>query len=120
MYSKPTCRHQYLHPLSCHPSHVTNNLATAVISQIRGNCSDNVDNDRIFKSTIIQYKAYLLKSGHSEELVDKQFISYALKVKRKKPLEKKTRDKSDGIVKYQMVIDFGPTFPDIKKAFRTF
>ena len=66
------------------------------------------------------YKAYLLKSGHSEELVDKQFISYALKVKRKKLLEKKTREKSDGMVKYQMVTDFEPTFPDIKKAFRQF
>ena len=91
-----------------------------MISWIRRNCSDNVGNDMIFKSTMIQYKAYLLKSGHSEELVDKQFISYALKVKRRNLLEKKTRKKSDGIVKYQMVTDFEPTFPDIKKAFRKF
>ena len=69
---------------------------------------------------MIQCKAYLLKSGHSEELVDKQFISYAFKVKRKKLLEKKTREKNDGIVKYQMVTDFEPAFPDIKKAFRKF
>ena len=97
--------HQCLHPLSCHLSHVTNNLPTVMISQIWKNCSDNVDNGRIFKSTMIQHKAYLFKkSGHSEELVDKQFISCALRVKRKKLLEKK-REKSDGIVKYQMVTD---------------
>ena len=120
MYSKPTDMHQYLHPLSCHTLHVTNNLPTAVISWIQRNCSDNVDNDRIFTSTMIQYKAHLLKPGHSEKLVDKQFINYALKVNRKKLLEKKTREKSYGIVKYQMVTDFEPTFPDIRKAFRKF
>ena len=43
IYSKPSDTHQYLHPLSCHPSHVTNNLPTAVVSRIRWNCSDNVD-----------------------------------------------------------------------------
>ena len=63
MYSKSTDTHQYLHPSSCHSPHITKNLPTSVVSRIRRNCSDRVENDEIFKNTMVQYKSYLLKSA---------------------------------------------------------
>ena len=70
MYSKSTDMHQYLHPSSCHASHIANNLPTSVITRIRRNCFDRVENDGSFKNTMVKYKCYLLKSGYSEELID--------------------------------------------------
>ena len=90
MYSKSNDTHQYLHPSSCHASHIANNLPTSVVTRIRKNCSDRVENDGIFK----EYKRYLLKSGYSEELIDEKFINFAVKVKRKEVLEKKKRKKN--------------------------
>ena len=50
MYSKDTGTHQYLNPSSCHSSHITKNLPTSVINRIRRNCSDRIDDDKIFKT----------------------------------------------------------------------
>ena len=72
MYSKDTDTHQYFNPSSCHSPHITKNLPTSVINRIRRNCSDRIDDDKIFKDTMIDYKAYLMKSGYEEELVDEK------------------------------------------------
>ena len=79
MYSKSTDTHQFLHPSSFHASHVVNNLPTSVIIRIRRNCSDRVENDGIFKDTVVEYKRYLLKSGYSEELIDENLLILQLK-----------------------------------------
>ena len=67
MYSKPTYTHQYLHPMSCHCPHITKNMPSSVISRIRRNCSDNVKDDKIFKDTLTESEAYLMKSRYEEE-----------------------------------------------------
>ena len=36
-------------------------------NRIRRNCSDNVINDVTYKKRLTEYKAYLMKSGHSEK-----------------------------------------------------
>ena len=121
MYSKDTDTHQYLNPSSCHSLHITKNLPTSVINRIRRNCSDRIDDDKIFKDTMIDYKAYLMKSGYEEELVDEKFSSHVVTTKRKDLLGNKKRKKQrNEITKYRMVTDYEPTFPDIRKAFRKF
>ena len=74
MYSKDTDTHQYLSPKSCHPDHIAENMPTTVVHRCRTNCSDKVKDDSIFKETLVEYKTYLLKSGYSEENINKKFI----------------------------------------------
>ena len=120
MYSKDTDTHQYLHPSSCHSPHIAKNLPTSIINRIRRNCSNKVDNDEIFKETMIEYKAYMLKSGYDEELIDDRFITHAIKTKRKDLLQNRKRKKQRKVEKYRMVTNYEPTFPDIRKAFSKF
>ena len=81
MYSKNTDTHQYLHPSSCHSHHIAKNLPMSIINRIRRSCSDKVDNDEIFRETMIEYKAYMLKLGYDEELIDDHFLTHAIKTK---------------------------------------
>ena len=108
---------QYLHPTSCHSPHITKNLRSSVISRIRRNCSDNVKDDQIFKDTLIEYKAYLMKSGYEEEHIDKIFVPFAVRKKRsdllRPPGERINKERSKQIRKYRMVVDCEPTFRDI-------
>ena len=120
MYSKDTDTHQYLHPSSCHSPHIAKDLPTSIINRIRRNCSDKVDNDEIFKETMIEYKAYMLKSGYDEELIDDCFITHAIETKRKDLLQNRKRKKPRKVEKYRMVTNYEPTFPDIRKGFSKF
>ena len=95
MYSKDTDTHQYLNPSSCHSPRITKNLPTSVINRIRRNCSDRIDDDKIFKDTMIDYKAYLMKSGYEEELVDEIFSSHVVTTKGKIYLETKRRKNNE-------------------------
>ena len=66
-----------------------------------------------------------MKSGYKEVHIDQKFMPFAVKKKRNKILRPSTDDnnrKSDHreIKKYRMVIDYEPTFPDIRVAFRKF
>ena len=53
MYSKDTDTQWYLSPNPCHPKHVTNNIPTTVVTRCRMNCSDRIENDKLFKDTFI-------------------------------------------------------------------
>ena len=105
MYSKKTDTHQYLSPKSCHPKHIAENIPVMVANRCRANYSDSVKDDQLFKDALIQYEAFLLKSGYDEDLIDKKFINYAIKNKRKNILkrnhERKGRKKE--IRKYRFV-----------------
>ena len=67
MFSKKTDTHQNLSPNSCHPNHITKSIPITVAHRCRTNCSDRVKDDKLFKDALIQYKAYLLKSGYLEK-----------------------------------------------------
>ena len=82
MYSKDTDAHRYLSPESRHPIRVMKNILTTVANQCRTNCSDKVEGDNIFKETLVEYKAYLLKSGYDEQNINEKFINLAMKRKR--------------------------------------
>ena len=119
MYSKDTDTYQYLSPKSCHPDHIAENIPTTVVHRCRTNCSDKVEDDGIFKETLGECKAYLLKSGYPEENNNKKFIDFAMKKKRSKILKNEDKNKRKrSINKYRFVTDYEPSFPDIRKAFK--
>ena len=121
MYSKDTDTHQYLSPKSCHPVHITKNILTTVAYRCKANCSDKIKNDVMFKEALIEYKAYLIKSGYDEKNVDKKLINFAVRYKRKNILENKIKKKRKSpMKKYHFVTNFEPTFPDIKTGLKKF
>ena len=113
MYSKDTDTHEYLPPNSCHPKHVTNNILTAIVTRCHMKCSDSIENVKLFNDTFIYYKAYLMKSGYKEAVMNKKFINFAIKKKRK------SKNKQS-LQKYRFVTNFETSFPDIAKGFRKF
>ena len=70
----------------------------------------------------MQYKAYLLKSGFNEEDINRKFIDFTIKKKRKKVLQNDCNKdkKKPPMRKYRFTTDFEPSFPDIRKAFTKF
>ena len=68
----------------------------------------------MFKEDLIEYKAYLIKSGYDEKHMDKKLINFAVRYKRKNILENKIKKKRKSpMKKYHFVTNFEPTFPDI-------
>ena len=94
-------------------------IPTTVAYHCSANCSDKIKNDVMFKEALIEYKAYLIKSGYDEENVDKKLINFAVGYKRKGILENKIKKKRKSpMKKYCFVTKYGPTFPDIKTGFK--
>ena len=118
VYSKSTDTHQYLNPTSCHPKNQVDNIPIGVAERLRRNCSDNVDNDATFKSRLVEYKAYLMKSGHSSDNIDKLFCQKSL-VKRSETLKRKDKIQPRKEKRY-FVTEFEPSFPDIKAVWRKY
>ena len=67
-------------------------MSNGVANRIRENCSDNVINDITYRTRLIEYKAYFMKSGHSEKDRDKAFCKKAT-IPRRKALKKKSNRK---------------------------
>ena len=119
IYSKETDSHEYLNPNSAHPLSVTKNNPYSVALRVRRNCSDRDVDDNLSVNNLIQYKAYLMHSGHDEEAIDKQVIKVA-KMKRKETLESKPwknrfRPKQR---KYNFVTTWDPMFQILVKPLR--
>ena len=110
MYSKKTDTHQYLNPNSCHPKNQTKSMPIGVADRIRCNCSDNVVNDVTYRERLIEYKAYLMKSGHSEKDIDNAFCN-RLSINRRETLKKKSNKKQNNKIKF--ITEHEPSLPDI-------
>ena len=76
--------------------------------------------DKLFKDALLQYKAYLLISGYSEENIDKKFINFVIHDKKKNILKNNNKKKKETMRKYRFVTEFEPSFPDIRKGFQKF
>ena len=74
VYAKNTDTHQYLNPISCHQKHVAKNIPGTVVNRLRRISSDRGNNDELFTKRAVEYKAYLLKSGHEESNIDEDFV----------------------------------------------
>ena len=116
MYSKKTDTHQYLNPKSCHPRSQIDGIPIGVADRIRRNCSDNVENDENFMKRLVEYKAYLLKSGHDTNKIDRAFIKRA-SMKRSELLQKEKRLNSFKN-KTLFVTEFEPSFPNVHSVWR--
>ena len=115
MYSKKTDTHQYLNPNSCHPKNQTKSIPIGVADRIRRNCSDNVINDVTYRERLIEYKAYLMKSGHSEKDIDNGFCN-RLSINRRETLKKKSNKKQNNKIKF--ITEYEPSLPDIYTVWR--
>ena len=68
-------------------------------NRIRRNCSDNVINDVTYKKRLTEYKAYLMKSGHSENDIDNSFCQRTI-IPRRKTLKNKSNRKYNNKIKF--------------------
>ena len=116
MYSKKTDTHQYLNPKSCHPENHTKSIPIGVADRIRGNCSDNVTNDQTYKDRLLEYKAFLIKSGHQANDIDKAFCERSL-IPRRETLKKKERKKHNNN-KIKFITEYEPSLPNIYNIWR--
>ena len=69
---------KYLSPKSCHPKKIAENIPVVVANRFRTSYSDSINDDQLIKDALIQYKAFWLKSGYNEHLIDKKFINYVV------------------------------------------
>ena len=116
IYSKKTDTHQYLNPKSCHPENQVRAIPIGVADRIRRNCSDNVEDDKNYKKRLVEYKAYLIKSGHDSDQVDRAFIKRA-SVKRNDILQKERKAKPI-TNKTLFVTEYEPSFPSVNAVWR--
>ena len=117
IYSKPMDSHEYFNPDSAHASMVAHGNPYAVALRVWRNCSDRCENNELFVGNLIQYKAHLMHSRYSPELIDNKFIKVA-KHKLKGVLKTTRRQKVQKGRKINFVTGYDPTFPDIPKAIR--
>ena len=83
--------------------------------RIRRNCSDNVINDITYKKRLIEYQAYLMRSGHSEKDIDKDFCK-RLTITTRETLKKKLNRKQNNKIKF--INEYEPSFPNIYSVWR--
>ena len=80
------------------------NIPTTVANLCRTNCSDKVEDDNIFKETLVEYKAYILKSGYNEQNINEKFINLAMKKKRSHILKDNRKKKQQKLFKNTVLL----------------
>ena len=90
-------------------------IPIGVADRVRRNCSDNVIYGSTYRERLIEYKAYLMKSGHSEKDIDNAFCNRFLK-NRRETLKKKTNKKRNGKIKF--IAEYEPSLQDIYTIWR--
>ena len=83
--------------------------------RIKRNCSDNIINDITYKKRLIEYKAYLMKSGHSGKDIDKSFCQ-RVAIPRRETLNKKSNRKHNNKIKF--ITECEPSLPNIYSTWR--
>ena len=115
MYSKKTHTHQYLNPNSYHPKNQTKNISIEVANRKRRNCSGNIINDITYRARLIEYKPYLMKSGHSEKDIDKAFCK-RVTTPRRETLKKKSNRRKNNKIKF--ITEYEPYLPNIDSIWK--
>ena len=86
-----------------------------MVERIRRNCSDNIINDIPYKKRLIEYKAYLMRSGHSEKDIDIDFCK-RVTIPRRETLKKKLNRQENNKIKF--VNEYEPSFLNIYSILR--
>jgi hypothetical protein len=103
LYSKPTDKHTYLLPTSCHPRHCSRNIPYSLALRLRRICSDEDTFNEQAKNLTQQLK----NRGYKGNLISDQ-ISKAASVHREDSLQYKTKSKSNRI---PLVVTYHPRLP---------
>jgi hypothetical protein len=86
IYSKPTDKHQYLSPQSCHPKHCTKSIPYSQALRIKRICS----NEQTTKKRLGELKCHLKKRGYNNASINHCF-NKASGIYRKDLIQKRTR-----------------------------
>ncbi len=111
LHCKPTDKHLYLQPSSCHPRHITRNIPYSLALRLRRICANDSDLDLRTHELTDQ----LIRRGYNKDTVTQQ-ISKAKSVPRQDTLrisEKNT--KSDRV---PLVVTYHPNLPDLNGIIR--
>ncbi len=107
LYCKPTDKHTYLLPTSCHPPHTFKGIPFSQALRIRRICSEPTEEE----IHLNHLKTHLLKRNYDEEIIDKQ-ITKAKTHERKGLLTYKQKQKKSQRV--PLVITYNPAFNNIR------
>ncbi|XP_072041052.1 uncharacterized protein [Amphiura filiformis] len=106
LYSKPTDKHTYLLPSSCHPPHTFSGIPYSQALRVRRICSDPEEEDRHLNNL----RSNLLKRAYDPNTIDKQ-IGKAKQQDRKSLLTYKPKKKMDRV---PLVTTYNPAFNNIR------
>ena len=107
LYSKPTDKHQYILPWSCHPPHVTKNIPYSLALRVRRICSD----DKTFELRTSQLSDHLTKRGYRQNNIS----SAIEKVKHKSRSDLLSHKEKDSREVLPFVATYHPELPKIRQ-----
>ena len=114
-YSKPCDNHQYLSPLSCHPTHTLQNIPYSIAFSVFKICSNKKD----YLEAKIEYSKYLEDRGYSKECVGTAFakvekLNRSDLIKQKVEEEDQCESCKNGYC-FPLTMDFNPNLPPVGK-----
>ena len=101
-------------PMSCHPSHIFNNILKGVMKCIKRNCS----NEAACKKGYSEYSIHLAKWGHGPEII-KNGIVEAEYFSRKELIGLLETSKASPSPKwFPLIVKFNPRLPPVSNFIR--
>ncbi len=112
LYTKPTDKHQYLSPESCHPRHCTSSIPYSQSLRLRRICSTDQD----FRTRTKELKTYLTARGYDGSVVDLQ-IDRAASLTSERALQPSGRQEQT-VSRVPLVVSFYPGLPRLNRILR--
>ena len=106
LYTKPTDKHLYLLPSSCHPRHCTRSIPKSQALRLRRICSD----DATFETRSSELSEHLTKRGYKKPII-KRVIEETRKINRNDTLRYKNKDKPN--TRTPLVVTYHPDLPPL-------
>ncbi|XP_063416353.1 uncharacterized protein LOC134697996 [Mytilus trossulus] len=110
LYCKPTDKHQYLSPQSCHPKHCTKSIPYSQLLGVKRICSS----EEAVTKRLRELRGFLTKRGYEKLDIDKGF-AHANNNSRNDLLQYK-RKRRNKIVPF--VLTYNPTFNNLSRLIR--
>lgn len=110
IYSKPTDKHQYLSPSSCHPSHCYKSIPYSQAIRVKRICST----DEKASQRLGELRCHLKKRGYNNKSIQKGFEK-AKSVPRKELLEYKVKKTNNRI---PFVVTYHPALQNVSSTIR--
>ena len=107
LFNKPTDKHQFLDPTSCHPYHCKKGIPYSQALRLNSICSDNNTFDRRCNNL----EKWLMERGYNEKMIKKQILS-AREHSRNDLLEKVKQQMSEEYLTFN--ITYYPAFQNVR------